>query len=360
MKKIYLLSLAGLLLSAIGNAQTPENKSVALVTKQTGTWCVNCGTWGWDMGHNLYTSVTNSGKGIFMAVYDNSGGLYGSPDLVVQADNVFNSNYNTTGVPCFYVNGLKDPTNSDQTWGSYTDENVALAKVDAFVATAPVVSSAAYDTIVGNQISSTANAKFWLDATGDYYMGSYIVEDSVLAPQYPLTQPSDPSAVHVGVLRASMSSTFWGESIGSGSVAANTTASKTFSATLDASWNVNHLRVFTVIWKKNGSQYEFVNAAITTYGRPTGLEDIVDANSLLLYPNPAKDNVTLTLDSKSLMKLNLNVIDETGRSVYNQDVQATKGNNTFSISLNNIASGMYKLVLSGENGKISKNLSVVK
>lgn len=360
MKKVIItFALFGLVGSAI--AQTPQKKSVALVTKQTGTWCVNCGQWGWGLGHDLYESVTASGKGIYMAVYGNlTGGPYGSPDLVNAADGIFDENYYTSGVPNFYVNGSGDAGNTGTPgWTSYTNTQLPLAAVNAFAATTPLVSSAANYSITGNVINSTAKSQFWATANGTYFMASYVVEDSVMAPQYPIATGA--TAVHVGVLRAQMTaSNFWGEQIATGSVAENATATKTYKATLDPSWNKNHLRVFTVIWKQNGSKYEFVNAANSAKGSVTGIAELVNVESINLFPNPAKSNVTISLTTRSNMKLNLNITDALGRVVYNSNnMELTQGNNQFNVSTAGFANGNYEVTLSSGDGKVTKQLSVI-
>jgi len=102
------------------------------------------------------------------------------------------------------------------------------------------------------------NTKFFISTEGEYYLGVYLLEDGIVASQS--GPKAGPNAVHDNVLRGGNAS--WGELLTSGSVEANKNFEKTIKITLDPSWNNSKLSVFTILWKKNGANYDFVNAYI--------------------------------------------------------------------------------------------------
>ncbi len=75
-----------------------------------------------------------------------------------------------------------------------------------------------------------------------------------------------------------------------------------------------------------------------------------DDNDFNVYPNPAKDNVTLMYPAKSRTTYYLSLRDITGREVLNNEGIATEGLNRISVSLKNLAQGVYTIILvSGDN-----------
>jgi hypothetical protein len=124
---------------------------------------------------------------------------------------------------------------------------------------AEVVANTGFNsTITGNEMTIETNTKFFKSAEGEYYLGVYLLEDGIVASQS--GPKAGPNAVHDNVLRGGNAS--WGELLTSGSIEANKNFEKTIKITLDPSWNSSKLSVFTILWKKNGANYDFVNAYI--------------------------------------------------------------------------------------------------
>jgi hypothetical protein len=81
-------------------------------------------------------------------------------------------------------------------------------------------------------------------------------------------------------------------------------------------------------------------------------QDILQIESLFINPNPINsgDNLNVNIDLNERVKMSLQIIDITGKTVYNQLLKATEGNNEINIDSQTLNRGMYFLKLSSENG----------
>jgi hypothetical protein len=80
--------------------------------------------------------------------------------------------------------------------------------------------------------------------------------------------------------------------------------------------------------------------------------------SLLVFPNPAKDNTTIQFTSMVSGRYTLMLIDETGRVVMTGVMHANKGINYYELALDKYAKGMYLLVLKNDKEKLQKRILV--
>lgn len=228
-----------------------------LVMDITGTWCPPCGSYGIP-GFNRAVNISNNNM-IPMSVH--SGDVLSCTagnELMAYAP------FKTTSVPRITMgNGLLFPA------GVYSDTNATAGKIIS-----ALVDSAAGDVIVGTTISNLkaadgkltfdVNSKFFLDASGDYYMGVYILEDGIVSPQNKADGSIDKNQVHNHVLRGTANNSTFGESWATGSIAAKTETKKSYSVTIPSAWKAANLNVAAVVWSKVGTKYFFVNGN-TTY-----------------------------------------------------------------------------------------------
>lgn len=357
MKSTTLIA-AALLCAGLAQAQTPQKKTIALVTKQTSLGCFYCGDWGWTLGHQLFDDLKTSGKGIYMAVYDLDQGGYGATDNFTNAtggaieSSVLYSD--KPGNPTFKVNGKGAGTGQYPTW--YSDRNQALNAVNTFASSDAVASSAVNFSVSGNKVTATAKAKFWAAGSGEYYMACYLLEDSIPNVQ----NGQSGTVIHNAVLRGSMTAaSAWGEQIGNGTIAINTEATKSYTIDIASNWQKSKLRVVSVIWKKTAAnKYEVVNAVHAQSGS-TGIKDIAYIKDFSLTPNPAKGFVTVSFSSQKAAAVAVHITDAVGRTLYTGNIKAAQGENQSTISTSGLASGVYNLTLSSEDGAVTKRLSVV-
>ena len=99
---------------------------------------------------------------------------------------------------------------------------------------------------------------------------------------------------------------------------------------------------------------EIVNTAILA-----GIADIQALSSLSVFPNPAKDIVTMSVNSsKPFSGCQLSINNMLGQNVYAKDVDLTNGINKLNINVSNLSEGVY--IISLQNGKDVVNGKFVK
>jgi hypothetical protein len=73
-----------------------------------------------------------------------------------------------------------------------------------------------------------------------------------------------------------------------------------------------------------------------------GLSDIESVRSINAYPNPAQENLTITVDLKFESGFDLVITDLMGRTIESMRVtDAERGMNQYDFSLNGLSSGVY-------------------
>jgi hypothetical protein len=99
--------------------------------------------------------------------------------------------------------------------------------------------------------------------------------------------------------------------------------------------NDNTTQVYT---KNNVRLLSFVN-----YNLNVSVQEILQSNSLQVFPNPVKDlvNVKFVLNENAL--INIELFNLSGASVQQESVMGIAGNNNFPIRLNNLSAGIYVL-----------------
>jgi hypothetical protein len=72
-----------------------------------------------------------------------------------------------------------------------------------------------------------------------------------------------------------------------------------------------------------------------------------------VYPNPATDHLQVMVQSPADSPLRLQLIDLAGRTIQSKQVNALAGINNFILDIRKINAGIYRLVISGNNGEIT-------
>jgi len=89
-----------------------------------------------------------------------------------------------------------------------------------------------------------------------------------------------------------------------------------------------------------------------------GIDDIFSSDYIDIYPNPASDNVTLTINSYVSESYGIIICDLTGKVIYNNKLDCRIGENDFSIKLPNLQKGLYFVNITKENKTVSKKLFI--
>jgi PKD repeat protein len=91
-----------------------------------------------------------------------------------------------------------------------------------------------------------------------------------------------------------------------------------------------------------------------------GLNELVDANNILITPNPSNGVFEVQFNPTTPGTYTLQVMNATGQIVYTEELKDVKSNFFKKIDLSNLASGNYMLNLSGNNVQLKKKLLIDK
>jgi hypothetical protein len=344
MKKIFLfLSCSAIALSSI--AQTPIKKSISLVHKITATWCGPCGDWGWTAANSIISGTTD--KALYIGLFASPSSSFGNTDFYNSTAATLSSQFAAEdGIPEFGVNGISSTQNF--TTGVESD---CISKATTFAATVPTASAASNMSVNGSVVNVNAKVQFWAATSGEYYLAAYIVEEGAMHIQN--AQGSAPVAHH-GVLRTSMTATSaWGEQIANGSITENQTYSKNFTFTVtDPKWDKTKLKIYNVIWKKEGSVYKFVNASVNSAA--TSIDDVISSASLNVFPNPVGNMLHVNMDVVKSTTATFVITDVTGRQLNSNTTSLKEGTNHQTINTASLTPGIYFLDIQTENGNTQK------
>lgn len=93
---------------------------------------------------------------------------------------------------------------------------------------------------------------------------------------------------------------------------------------------------------------------------PLRLENnvIVDENLIQINPNPASENVELTIEANGTV--NVSIVNMVGQVVYENNNILVDGFTTIDLSVSNLESGIYLVNVNGENVNVTKELVISK
>lgn len=82
--------------------------------------------------------------------------------------------------------------------------------------------------------------------------------------------------------------------------------------------------------------------------------------NVVVYPNPANEQVNLLINAKELMVGNLQIVDFVGRLVVAKPILINQGENAISLDLNGFTNGVYIIKIKTEQGEIIKKMMISK
>jgi len=342
MKQIITLTLILLSFNCIKAQDVPEIQQ-SMITKITATWCPNCGNWGWYFYEDIYSD--NADKALLITAHY-------SGDLQNNTAEDFATNFNVNYQPKFIVGNENQEVLSSNT----SSKRTAIKNlVDNNFGLAPVVNAGLQVTKDGDILTVQTRTRFFQSTDGEYYLGVYVIENGVVNYQ----NGQGNNAVHKNVLRASMSVGSFGEIVASGSIAANAEFDKEYSIQL-GNWNINNLEIATIIWKKVGSTYEFVNTHSTTELSSVGVSEIPENEiSFEVFPTLTTASVTIELNFKGEKTgVVLELINPSGQRIATIfEGKAASGIKTFEIDKSLVNSnGLYFLILRSNDGVSTKRI----
>ncbi len=83
-------------------------------------------------------------------------------------------------------------------------------------------------------------------------------------------------------------------------------------------------------------------------------------DGILIYPNPASNNITVSFNSETTKDVEITIYDLTGRMVTTNNFKAQEGLNTDVINVSNLSKGIYIVALKDDNDLLTKKLIIDK
>ncbi len=351
MKRIF--TSLFLLFIFCGAQSQVQQKKMALVTKKTATWCYPCGTWGWELQEEIESD--NYDKAVIFELLSSSSDqyLYNSTAAAIQNNFPYTGSY-----PAWFVNGAdKTEYAGGGVYPSITRTNCEDA-VDSTSNTIILANCSYTFSYSAGILNANVQTKFFNFASGEYFLGLYIIEDHVVAYQNGIGT----SAVHEHVLRAAMSATWYGDKIAAGSIAKNTTYSNSFSKALATSYDHDNVWLAAIIWKKNGSKYEYINA-YTNHQSVTSVPEIpAEKFRLTSFPNLVSSGTQLSfVTEKQMNGVTVSVYDIVGKEVKNIFAgQLEPGTHSFPVNVSEMENGYYLLRIFSGNEQVVRKFVVQK
>lgn len=339
MKKLLLFICLFFSLTASQAQDVPEVQKT-LVSKISADWCPPCGTWGWNLFHDIITD--NDEKAVLMAVHHSGG-------LETPTSDAFANNFEIFGQPRFYLGNADQSVSAGNT---ITKRTQIQNMIETMSTQAPVANAGMIAILNGNELTVNTKTRFFQEADGEYYLGVYIIDDGHVGFQ----SQQGANAEHERLLRKGLSENHFGQLLMNGTISSGQEFTNSFSTTLESTWNVEKLEVATIIWKKDNDSYQFVNTNSTTnFEMATPTEELFGAYHFLLSVQPnisdSRVNVAVEMPQASSSKVDLQLFNQQGqivKNVYSGNLSA--GTHNFQINRTEVGSaGLYFLVMTNEN-----------
>jgi PKD repeat protein len=98
-----------------------------------------------------------------------------------------------------------------------------------------------------------------------------------------------------------------------------------------------------------------VNISINS-NSATGVEDIASVNITSVYPNPVTTSTVLKVSCKQSAGASLKLVDVLGRTDMERKVSLVEGENTFEVNMENVAAGVYQLIVQTDSKRIASKV----
>jgi hypothetical protein len=251
MKKILLLLVVGAFAASCSKEAKitetitiPQTQKTLLIYKGA-TWCGPCGSSGKPVLRAM--EAIGEDKVICLASQTNDGLNSPAGDLI---GNNLMTRFSQNGIPHMFESG------NGNTYNFYPNQGTATNNMNAINGKSANVNAYVSASTTGSTIEVKAKTKFFAAGSGEYYLSVLVLEDNINKTQSGSSNPE-----HDNVIRGNGGSSAWGEKINSTTMDAEQEFS--YSIAIDPSWKKENLKIATVIWKKNGTNYDAENASAT-------------------------------------------------------------------------------------------------
>ncbi|MFM7176686.1 MAG: T9SS type A sorting domain-containing protein [Bacteroidota bacterium] len=90
----------------------------------------------------------------------------------------------------------------------------------------------------------------------------------------------------------------------------------------------------------------------------SSVAEVATATQVSVFPNPASYNVQVTFNMANAQEVSLQLVDVLGKTAYSSQINAVAGSNNQSISVRDLASGIYTLNIVSANGVATQKVVV--
>ena len=264
MKKILFL-FPFLAYTIIGTAQEVLPEQKALITKIAATWCINCGTWGWDIYEDIIED--NSDDALIITAHYNG-------DLHTNTAKSISDNFGSVGQPQFFLGNELTRLHEGNRFEKRAEIKEAAQAISAQM---PVANTGIQYQLNGKRLEVRVKTKFFQNTTDEFYVATYILESGVLNFQ----TGKEAVVAHSKVLRGAFTENDFGIAIGSQGISEGSEFVRNQTMDLPADWDKDQLEVVAIIWKKIGDTYVYVNGSQIQIG---------DTDKLINAGNTASTN----------------------------------------------------------------------
>lgn len=230
-----------------GSCVQIAKKQNSILVKFTATWCQPCGEWGVPAFQELYDQNKGNVLAVTAQVDDDLTTAKNGP--ITEA---FDLKWNYSGTPNFAVNNTMLNT-------SYYNANGAISTNSS---TAPKIGTNLKYTIGAGanagKLNINAYAKAFEPLSGQYYMGVYVVAKKIVAYQNGIGNGHE----HHLVMLDAVTDDVWGDEIIAATATKDQVFNKQYVFEYDPSWKLSDISIQTVIWKKVGNSYEYINSTV--------------------------------------------------------------------------------------------------
>lgn len=111
-------------------------------------------------------------------------------------------------------------------------------------------------------------------------------------------------------------------------------------------------------WQVATPTVECVSERVQVNVTVSGIDELSLIDEIKLYPNPAREQLTLELSSSEMLQAGIEITDLSGRAVLRQDFRLVPGLNRQVLDVAALASGMYNLTILTPEGRFTEKLLI--
>ena len=262
-------------------------------------------------------------------------------------------------VPSFW---MIDEVVGNSSFGSESQAvSYATNAYDALAAEGVTANIAFEFEITRDVLTVNTLTKFFKQTSGDYYVNIMLLESD-----FQVNQSGAGLIDAQRVLRVLFSGEngagdekFWDAQIGSGDIAAGTEVAKTFSTTLNSSWDQDNFTVVPTIWYKSGSTIK----AISTEDVPGDVtpisNDAIKLSEQSKFFMNSKGKTGVTFFNRKEGNVQLYIYDMAGRIMAKSvDRWLKSGCHTITANTSNLAAGIYNYRLITPERVLTKKMII--